>query len=116
MREQLTAIDGVLLFDSRYILSKNLRQPVLRLAHDGHPGRDAFLDTLRTRVWWPGPTKDATAFAEQCGVCWVRRSNQEQDLQPSEVESAWNKRAIDLISIEGIRACRSLTTALATLK
>ena len=107
VREQLTAIDGALLFDSRYVLPENLRQPILRLAHEGHPGRDAFLDTLRTRVWWPGLTKDATAFAEQCGVCWRRRSNQEQDLQPSEVESVWHKLAIDLVSIEG-HSCLSI--------
>ena len=107
VREQLTAIDGFLLFDSCYVLPENLRQPVLRLAQEGHPGRDAFVDTLRTRVWWPELTKKATAFAEQCGVCWRRHPNQEQDLQPSEVKSVWNKLAIDLVSIEG-HSCLSI--------
>ena len=107
MRVQLTAIDGVLLFDSRYVLPENLRQPVLRLAHEGHSGRDAFLNTPRTRLWWPRLTKEVTAFAEQCGVCWRRRSNQEQDLQPSKVESDWNILAIDLVSIKG-HSCLSI--------
>lgn len=107
VREQLTVIDGLLLLGNRYILPEDIRRPVLRLAHEGHPGREAFLDMLRTRVWWPGLNKDAIAFAEQCGVCWRRRSNHDQGLQPSEVESVWNKLAIDLVSIEGY-SCLSI--------
>ena len=73
----------ILLIGNRYVIPEAIRLPVLRLAHEGHPGLDAFLDALRKRVWWPGLTKDANTFAERCGVCWRRRPNHAQDLHPS---------------------------------
>ena len=54
--------NGVLLLENRSVIPDS----VLRLAHEGHPGMNAFLDTLKARVWWPGQTKDATTFIERC--------------------------------------------------
>lgn len=100
VRDQLTVIDGVLLIGNRYVIPESVRPAVLRIAHEGHPGTDAFLDTVRTRVWWPGHTKDAVTFAERCSICWRRRTNHAQGLQPSEIESVWNKVVVDLVTVE----------------
>ena len=62
MREQLTVVEGVLLLGNRYVIPKALRRQILRLAQEGHPGVDAYQDTLRKRVWWPGLTKDTKLF------------------------------------------------------
>lgn len=101
LRDQLTSVDGTLLLGNRYVIPEGLRRPVLRLAHEGHPGKDAFLDTLRRRVWWPSLTRDAGLFAERCDVCWRKRPNCHQDLQPSELEGVWEKLAVDLVTIDG---------------
>lgn len=101
VRDQLTVVEGALLLGNRYVIPESIRRQTLRLAHEGHPGLDAFQDTLRKRVWWPGLTKDAKLFGERCDVCWRRRSNPEQTLQPSELEAVWNKVAVDLVTIEG---------------
>ena len=53
------------------VIPEVLRRPILRLAHEGHPGLEAFQDTLRTRVWWSGLTKDVNLFAERCDVHYV---------------------------------------------
>ena len=101
VRDQLTVVKGVLLLGSRYVIPEGIRHSVLRLAHEGHPGMDAFLDTLKSRVWWSGQARDATTFVERCSICWRRHSNHAQVLQPSEIEGVWSKLAVDLVTIEG---------------
>ena len=101
VRDQLTAADGVLLLSARVVIPEGLRHSVMALAHEGHPGQEAFQDSLRQRVWWPGLTKDASLYVERCSECWRRRTNSPQDLLPTEIEGVWEKLAIDLVSIEG---------------
>ena len=105
VRDQLTVVDGVLMLKNRYVIPESLRTAVLKLAHEGHPGTDAFLDSLKSRVWWPRITKDANLFAERCSVCYRRRRNQPSELLPSEIEGIWQKLAIDLVTIEGQHFC-----------
>ena len=57
-------MDGVLLFNSRFVIPEELRTHVMALAHEGHPGREVFRDNLRERVWWPGLTNDTALFSE----------------------------------------------------
>ena len=101
IRDQLTVVEGVVMMSARFVIPEALRPSVMALAHEGHPGREAFHDVLRQRVWWPGLTKDATLYVERCSECWRRRSNNPQELLPSEVEGVWEKLAVDLVSIEG---------------
>ena len=101
VRDQLTVVDGVLLFAARFVIPEGLRHSVLALAHEGHPGQDAFQDSLRQRVWWPGLTKDASLFLERCSVCWRRRNNGPQELLPTEIVGVWEKVAVDIVTIEG---------------
>ena len=101
VRDQLTVIDGILMLDSLFIIPEALRRKVMVLSHEGHPGQDIFRETLRQRVWWPGLTKDATQFAEQCSTCWRKRNNPAQDLLPTEIEGVWEKLAVDIVTIDG---------------
>ena len=71
VRDQLTVLDGILLIGNRYVIPESVRPAVLRVAHEGHPG----------------------------SVCWRRRTNHAQVLQPSEI-GVWNKIAVDLVTIE----------------
>lgn len=99
---ELTVVDGI------YIIPEALSNSVLLLAHVGHPGLDAFLDTLRKRACWLGVTTDVTNFMERCVVCWQRRTNHATDVQPSEIEGVWRRSAFDLVSIEGHTCLSSL--------
>ena len=96
VRDQLTVIDGILLL----VIPASARPAVLQVAHEGHPCNDASLDSLRTRIWWPGLTKDAVTFTERCSVCWQKHTNHAQVLQPSDIEGVRNKIAVDLVKIE----------------
>ena len=46
-------------------------------------------------------TRDANLYAESCSECWRRRTNSHEELLPTEIEGAWEKLAVDLVSIEG---------------
>jgi hypothetical protein len=86
VRDQLTVVNGVLPLGNCYVIPDGIRHSVLRLAHEGHPSMDAFLETLRSRVWWPRQARDATTFVERCSICWRRHSNHAQVLRPSEIQ------------------------------
>ncbi|XP_065194911.1 uncharacterized protein K02A2.6-like [Sycon ciliatum] len=101
MRSQLTVANGILLLESRVVIPSALQQPVLKLAHEGHPGSATFKDTLRRSVWWPRMSRDAEQFAAACDICWRSRTNHSQELQPTEVVPVWHKVAVDLVEIEG---------------
>ena len=101
VRDQLTVVQGIMMLSARFTVPEGLRSAVMKLANEGHPDQEAFLDTLCQRVWWPGLTKDAQLYVERCSVCWRHQSNSPQELLPTEVESVWEKLAADLVSIEG---------------
>ena len=101
VRDQLSVVDGVLLFDSRFVIPEELRTHVMAFAHEGHPGREVFRDNLRERVWWPGLAKDAALFSERCSVCWRKQANAHQELLPTDIQGVWEKLAVDLVTIEG---------------
>ena len=56
------------------VLPKCYRNDVLKGLHNdiGHPGRDRTVSLLRERFFWPGMTKDAEEWIENCDRC-VRR-------------------------------------------
>ena len=101
VRDLLAVVDGIILFAAHSVIPEGLRHSVFVLTHEGHPGQDAFKDTLRQRVWWPGLTKDAGLFLKQCSVCWRRHSNSLHALLPTEIVGVWEKVADGLVTIEG---------------
>ena len=44
----------MLLLSARVVIPDGLRHSVMALVHERHPGQEAFQDSLRQRVWWPG--------------------------------------------------------------
>ena len=51
------------------IIPSSLRDQVLHLAHEGHPGIVSMKRRLRTKVWWPVCDKDAEMFCKTCHPC-----------------------------------------------
>eukprot|EP00117_Sycon_ciliatum_P027910 scpid26178/ scgid22563/ Retrovirus-related Pol polyprotein from transposon opus; Protease; Reverse transcriptase; Endonuclease len=100
IRDSLSVVDDIVMHNNRIVIPGTLYDQVLRIAHEGHPGLDTFLDTLRQSVWWPSMSKDASEFARTCSTCWKRQRNPPQPLQPSEILPVWYRVAVDLVEIE----------------
>lgn len=66
---ELCEIDGVLLRGNRLVIPLSLRDRVIELAHEAHPGIAAMKRRLRQKVWWPLIDKEAEACVKRCKQC-----------------------------------------------
>ena len=59
------------------VLPPCYRKEVLKGLHNevGHPGRDRTIGLLRERFFWPGMTKDAENWVQNCERCIRRKSS-----------------------------------------
>ena len=68
-QEDLSLLEGYIIRSNQLVIPKSLRQRILELAHEGHPGEALMVTRLRDRVWWPGMDKEARGFVKQCEGC-----------------------------------------------
>lgn len=66
---ELCIVGEVVLRVDRIIIPKSLRDRVLNLAHEGHPGMRMMKSHLRTSVWWPQMDQHVEKFVKQCKGC-----------------------------------------------
>ena len=77
LRKDVSYKDGVVYHKEdeylRCLIPKSLRKRTLAAAHQGHPGRDAMLATMRQKVFWPGMRNDVFDFCSSCRICAFTR-------------------------------------------
>ncbi|XP_055605167.1 uncharacterized protein K02A2.6-like [Uranotaenia lowii] len=66
---ELCIINNVLMRVDRIIIPTKLRERVLCLAHEGHPGMKLMKSHLRSNVWWPNMDQQVEKFVKQCKGC-----------------------------------------------
>ena len=54
--------------DERLVIPEELRQPIFRSLHWGHPGRDAMLQAVAD-IWWPQIHREIVLLAQTCNQC-----------------------------------------------
>ena len=89
----------------RIVIPKSLRTDILNRIHEGHQGRERCKILARKSVYWNGMNADIDKIVEGCEPCLLRRNRPSREpLQPHSVPNrAWQKVAIDLFTIHGIR-------------
>ncbi|XP_064475582.1 uncharacterized protein K02A2.6-like [Ornithodoros turicata] len=68
-RHELSHEQGCLTWGQRVIVPDTLRQPVLSLLHEEHPGIERMKMLARSFVWWPLMDKDIESTVRKCNVC-----------------------------------------------
>ena len=68
-REDLIALDGVLLYKGRVIVPPKLRQAVLSTLHAAHQGVGGMLSRADSSVFWPGITLAIKEMRRSCNPC-----------------------------------------------
>lgn len=68
-KDELCVSDNLVLRGTKLIIPKNLRQRILELAHEGHPGESVMKRRLRERVWWCGIDDEAKKLVQHCEGC-----------------------------------------------
>ena len=71
---ELTVVGHVLLRGCRIVIPHDLRERVLKLAHEGHQGIVKCKDRLRSKVWWPGIDKAIERVCRTCHGCQVTQA------------------------------------------
>lgn len=66
---ELCETDGLLLRGNRLIIPSALRDQVIELAHEAHPGIGAMKRRLRQKVWWPAIDKAVEVCVKRCKQC-----------------------------------------------
>ena len=100
VRNELSVIGKLVLRGTRIIVPSSLRERVLQLAHEGHPGIVSMKHRLRTKVWWPGCDKDAEMFCKTCHPCqMVSMPKPPEPLKRTELPSGpWQHISADLMT------------------
>ena len=72
-KEELSIIDGYLMWGSRVVIPSQGRERVLEELHQCHPGINRMNSLARSYVWWPCLDKDIEKKVLHCHTC---QSNQ----------------------------------------
>lgn len=96
---ELCYYEGMLLRGTRIVIPSQLRERVLKAAHEGHPGIVAMKARLRTKVWWPKCDKDAENLVKSCKGCTLVSAPNPPNPMKRRVlpEEPWIDIAIDLM-------------------
>nr|CAH7764201.1 unnamed protein product [Callosobruchus chinensis] len=68
-QHKLCFSNDILLRGNRIVIPKLLRERVLKLGHEGHPGIVCMKRRLRTKVWWPNLGQEAENLTRKCKGC-----------------------------------------------
>ncbi|XP_058456697.1 uncharacterized protein K02A2.6-like [Malaya genurostris] len=68
-RSELSFANGLIMRGSKLVVPMNLRNRMLMLAHEGHPGQSCMKRRLRERCWWPNMDNEIIKVCEKCEGC-----------------------------------------------
>ncbi|XP_055543061.1 uncharacterized protein K02A2.6-like [Wyeomyia smithii] len=96
---ELCQLDDVLLRIDRIVVPESLRQPVLQIVHEGHPGVRIRKSHLRTNVWWPKMDQHVETYVKACrGCALVATPNlSEPTVRKSLPSAPWEQIAVDFL-------------------
>jgi hypothetical protein len=97
-RNELTIMQGIILWGLRVVIPTGLRKELLAELHAGHFGIVRMKSLARQFVWWPGIDKDITTLALNCHSCRESSPNPPAaPLHPWEFpEKPWQRLHVDL--------------------
>ena len=72
-KEELSVMDGCILWGARVIVPPPGRESVLRELHETHPGIARMKSLARSYVWWPNMNADMEAKVQACSECQASR-------------------------------------------
>jgi hypothetical protein len=101
VRDVLSLHRKCVLHNDCVVIPVRLRETLITLAHEGHPGIVRTLQRLRETVWWPGISVFVRSKVSSCVACAVnneRNTTMSVPLSPVQWPvGPWSKVAIDIV-------------------
>jgi hypothetical protein len=79
-REDLSLLEGVVMYRDRIVIPPNLRPRILSTLHSAHQGVTSMTSRAQSSIFWPGITADLEFSRETCSPC--DRIAPSQPMQP----------------------------------
>ncbi|XP_055604561.1 uncharacterized protein K02A2.6-like [Uranotaenia lowii] len=97
--QELCQVGNILMRGDRIVIPKCLREKVLALAHEGHPGIQMMKNQLRASVWWPKIDMDVETYVKKCRGCTLvsAPSLPEPMVRHNLPSGPWEDLAIDFL-------------------
>jgi hypothetical protein len=97
-RHEYSLENGILMWGLRVVVPSSLKENVLSLLHETHPGVVRMKSMARQYVWWPSIDSDIEQVAKSCLQCAVTRPNPAvAPLHPWQYpERPWQRLHMDL--------------------
>ena len=68
-KNELSSLDGYILWSSRIVVPPQARQPLLEELHNTHLGVSKMKSLARCYIWWPGMDAEIENLVKSCAVC-----------------------------------------------
>ncbi|XP_062698374.1 uncharacterized protein K02A2.6-like [Aedes albopictus] len=96
---ELGLTGDILVRGTKLVVPRALRNRMLILAHEGHPGETVMKRRLRDRVWWPGMDREISKYVTACEGCrLVGLPNRPEPMQRRELPTKpWVDVALDFM-------------------
>lgn len=96
---ELCFVGDILVRGTRIVMPNALRERIMQLAHEGHPGMSVMKRRVRAKVWWPKIDRQTEEFVKQCRGCTlVSAPNAPEPMHRTKLPSApWEHVAIDFL-------------------
>jgi len=69
LRNEIVASDGLLYFNDKLIVPRELRQFIMSLLHETHKGMTKTVKRAKTYYYWPGLNSDIENYITKCELC-----------------------------------------------
>ncbi|CAL4068131.1 unnamed protein product, partial [Meganyctiphanes norvegica] len=69
LRDNLSTVDGIILYNDRVLIPPSLRANVLTTLHAAHQGTSTMITRAETSIFWPGISKDILDVRTKCAHC-----------------------------------------------
>ena len=102
-KRELSLLNGLLVHESRIVVSEKERHFLLGKLHEKHQGLQIYRLNAQSAVCWPGLGRDLKEAIGNCKVCRENRPAQRKEpLKPTALpDRPWQKLRADLSAFEG---------------
>lgn len=103
VRGELTVSkDGLLMYNKRMVVPRELQRRTLEKIHSGHQGIQKCRALVSVSVWWPGISHEIENMVKSCLTCAKNARPRREPMMPTELPTyPWQKVGTDLFQLKG---------------